>query len=68
MATHIVQISDAGIGAHRVPIVVDGHTTLSHAVMEALEKFESEHRGEVTFPLFLDIHAVAEYGAVDWMY
>jgi hypothetical protein len=68
MKSFIVHLSDpSGVDDQAVVVVQDG-MGLGQAVHVAIDELAERHGGQLAFPLFVDIHPVANYKEQAWMY
>jgi hypothetical protein len=68
MKEFIVRISDArGIDAQSA-VTVEDSLDLGRAAQLALDELVDQFGGEVTFPIFVDIHPAEEFAGRAWMH
>ena len=68
MKLFVVHISDAkGIDERSTIEVADG-MDVGRAAQLALDAVVEQHGGQLTFPIFVDIHPAAQFASMEWMH
>ena len=68
MKSFVVHVSDPKGFDEQTVVEVEDLSSLGKAVQMALDEIASQHPGELTFPLFVDIHPTVTYSTHSWMY